>query len=344
MKKQYRIWFGCFTLISSCFFISSCHDDEVVNQSPVATFEVNEGIDRMSFDASGSSDPDGSPLTYRWTSSAGAFVAGTTNPNAAVWIPGGGNQNTIDVTLTVSDGITETSATHSVIFPKLTPVREYGLGRQLVKEASNSQKYEWYMDQGVTGIHSLLNCGPTSVTMAIKWAKEDFAPKPADARERYRPSGGWWYTNDILNYLNDYDINNWVISLSNNFHDIKGEIDDGNIVILCLDMHSIGYNAERRHHYDKFYETDAPGWGHFIVIKGYKEVDNQTFYEAYDPYSLSRAYEDGSLKGRDRYYRASTLESAVKIWWNNAIIVSRAPATGGRRGINVDEIVHMPGR
>lgn len=63
----------------------------------------------MTLDGSGSSDPDGNPLTYTWT---GPFVGGTaTGVSPTVKFNGGG---TFPVTLTVSNGSESTSCTSSV--------------------------------------------------------------------------------------------------------------------------------------------------------------------------------------------------------------------------------------
>ena len=35
-----------------------------------------------------------------------------------------------------------------------------------------------------------------------KWlSKKDFNKTSEDARNTYRSTGGWWYTDDIINYL-----------------------------------------------------------------------------------------------------------------------------------------------
>lgn len=225
----------------------------------------------------------------------------------------------------------------------------WGLGGFLKTSVSNNRDYSWYFDQVNSGTFADVNCGPTSTTMAAKWHEPGFSKLPSDAREAYRSEGGWWYTNDINNYLNDNNIPNYFIGLSTDAtgtgYILKGEIDKGNIVILCLDMYYISSELAGEYHVGKFFATAAAGWGHFIVVKGYKEVDKKLFLEVYDPYCFDKTYTNGKLKGIDRYYTADNIYSATSIWWNNAIII---PPQGSKgfpdNAIDPSEIQHKWGR
>lgn len=202
----------------------------------------------------------------------------------------------------------------------------WGLGGFQKSSVSNNRDYNWYLDQSVTGKYSGVNCGPTSTTMAAKWANNTFAKTPEDARSAYRPEGGWWYTSDIDAYLTNNNIQHYFINLGNSIAG-SGEImldqlNDGNILILCLDMYYISNGTDLTWHVDKFYSTNAEDWGHFIVVKGYKVVDGQLFIECYDPYCYNKKYNDGGFKGKDRYYRNNDLYKATSIWWNYAIVIS----------------------
>ena len=204
--------------------------------------------------------------------------------------------------------------------------KEWGLGGFQKQSESNNRDYDWYLDQAYTGTHSDFNCGPTATTMAAKWSNESFSLSPEDARAAYRPGGGWWYTGDIGNYLTDNNVNHHFIPLSNNYtgtaNILKQNIDAGNIAIICLDMYYIRSAVNNNYHADKFFSASSPDWGHFILLKGYKEVDNQYFFEIYDPYCYNKTYDDGSLKGKDRFYRANDLFDAISIWWNYSIIIT----------------------
>jgi hypothetical protein len=237
---------------------------------------------------------------------------------------------------------------------KIMPVNNsftisWGLGGFMKGSASNDRDYNWYYDQANSGTFAGVNCGPTSTTMAAKWHDPGFSKLPSDARDAYRPEGGWWYTSDINNYLNDNNIPNYFIALSSDAggteYIIKREIDKGNILILCLDMYYISPEMSANYHAGKFYTTSGTGWGHFFVVKGYKEVDKNIFFEIYDPYCFGMTYQDGALKGIDRYYSAADIYSATSIWWNNAIIIPPQDSKGiPDNAIDPSEIKHKWGK
>lgn len=213
----------------------------------------------------------------------------------------------------------------------------YGLGSFQAESYSTERDYEWYLDQGETGEYKYDNCGPTATVMAAKWSDKNFTQTPVDARSAYHSDGGWWYTDDISNYLSDYSIPHTIIELGNNISAteqiIKSKLDNGYLTLLCLDMYYITYNNIPEERVDKFYYTDAPEWGHFIIVKGYRIVDDNLFFEVYDPYNFGKKYYDGSPKGKNRYYRSEDIYSASRIWWNYAIFVSEK---------NIKSTLHTP--
>lgn len=322
----------------------ACGDEENANTPPVADFQFSDDIDRIVLDAGISVDPDGDPLTYNWTSSDRSAALGfTIRPECFFKIPEGASPREIDVSLTVSDGKSLSEITRTVGVPALSIVRSYGLGKSLTNEASNNVDYEWYIDQSTSGPHSLVNCGPASVTMAIKWFDQSFVGTAQDARNVYHSSGGWWYTNDIIAYLNNHGVYNRTIELDQ-ISNLKTEIDAGNIIIICLDMFHVDTERDPENHVNKFYTASSLGWGHFMVVKGYKEVDGNLFYETYDPYSFTSSYPTGGLRGKDRFYSSANLNTATNYWWDYAIVIERSDSPGGRKGVDVSQIVHKPGR
>jgi len=237
-------------------------------------------------------------------------------------------------------------------------LKSYGLGiRQIEYVTAEARHYDWYMDQYNTGQFSSINCGPTSVTMAMKWADESFDKTPKDARNTYLPTGGWWYTSDIINYLNLYNFNNYTFSVNGSPNLIKQEIDNGKILILCIDASKLAYNSNSYQHTDSFYQNVT---GHFVVVKGYTEINDILYFEIYDPYSMEQEYPSSDQeKGKNRYWRwDSELSDAISSWWDYAIVVT--PKTRGVASseirtstsiidnkntniVDTDKIIHMPG-
>jgi len=319
-----------------------CKKDEKLNHKPFADFNYSDKIDQIILQDN-STDEDGDALSYQWISLTNDIKIVNQSKNVAKFdIPGNPPSSKVQIKLIVSDYLSSDSITKEIELPESSIQRTLGLGINLTSEKSNNQDYEWYLDQMNTGKYASVNCGPTAVTMAIKWFDSGFDKTPVDARNIYRTQGGWWYTDDIINYLSNNTVFNKTISASD-FISVKNQIDLGNIVILCVDMYYVRYSEVSKNHLDKFYTADTKGWGHFIVVKGYKVVDNQLFYEVYDPYSFGLKYGDGTLKGKDRYYRSGDLANAVSNWWNYAIVVSKN-SLKSLKGVDESRILHKAGK
>ncbi len=328
-----------FFVITTLLF--SCTKDEEDYPSPEADFTWSEEIDRFVL-TSTSVDPDNEPLTYQWqTESELITIQNATSKTASFLLPQLEEPVEVLIEHIVCNDYACDDVSKTIQLPVLTEIRLWGLGYNLDLEFNNNVDYEWYMDQLNTGTYSYVNCGPTSVTMAIKWTNEAFDKTPEDARNTYRPSGGWWYTNDIINYLNDYSVSNVTIAISES-DVLINELEEGNTIILCLDMYYIEESNRDEWRIDRFYPVSGPEWGHFIVLKGYKIVDGQVWYEVYDPYSLGVCYSDQTLKGKDRYYRSEDIDQATNNWWDNAIVVSKNKIQRSD-GLQVDEIEHKRG-
>ncbi len=327
------------------FFLSiiSCSKNEegITNEKPQADFSYSDEMGYFVL-IDYSMDADGDNLSYSWSAiPATVEIVNPVSPTAFLYLPS--EQTQASITLVVSDDYSSNTITKNIVLPEYTKARRYGLGKNLTEEHSNNCDYDWYYDQNNTGYYSYENCGPTSVTMAIKWVNPDFEKTAEDARNTYKPTGGWWKTSDITNYLDIYSVNNKTIRLSD-MSPVKSQIDDGNIVILCLDHYYIRNEEKGKWHVDKFYISSGIGSGHFIVVKGYKVVDGETFYETYDPANGGRTYSDGTFKGLDRYYRSEDLNQAVQNWWKYAIIVSKEEFNSSLKGVDINEIVHQYGK
>lgn len=198
-----------------------------------------------------------------------------------------------------------------------TDLQYFGIAGSLVAENSLNKAYDFYLDQMDGSAYQSVNCGPTVSTMALKWGNQNFAGTPAGARGRIPENGGWWYTNDIQKYLSDNGMQSVIDTIDNVASVVKSRIDAGNLVILCLDMNYVPYDPVYNQHIQKFYQT-TPGWGHFLLVKGYKQTNTNFYLEIYDPNSNHLVYsgvDNSQLKGKDRYYNSIGINQATLNWW-----------------------------
>lgn len=193
----------------------------------------------------------------------------------------------------------------------------YGLGNKITIAVENNRSYNWYFDQGFSGKWSENNCGPAVATMAIKWNNESFKEEVIDARYKIKETGEWWSTNDIKEYLREYNVS-YKETLITQHDGLIEMIENGSIGILCIDPRVLPYNNKKEDRTGLFYK---PGEGHFIIVKGYKIVDDKLYYQCYDPASWGVKYSDGTLKGVDRYYLSTDLYKAMEKRWNGVILV-----------------------
>jgi len=206
-----------------------------------------------------------------------------------------------------------------------TDLQYVGVTGNIIAEKSLNKSYNFYFDQFDGSQYQSINCGPTVATMALKWADSTFAKKPVDARNRIPESGGWWFTSDIQYYLGLDGINSKIDTMDNLAAVVKRHIDNGNLLVLCLDMYGVPQNGIDYQHVQKFYLTSAASWGHFLLVKGYKQTTTNFYLEIYDPYSAMHAYSvitPGQLKGKDRYYVDYSIKFAAAHWWPYVIVVA----------------------
>ena len=92
-----------------------------VNKAPVANAgpdqAVNEG-EAVALDGSGSSDPDGNPLTYHWTAPAGILLSSETDQNPTFTAPQVTINTSYTLTLKVNDGLMDSPSDQVVITVK----------------------------------------------------------------------------------------------------------------------------------------------------------------------------------------------------------------------------------
>ena len=199
----------------------------------------------------------------------------------------------------------------------------WGLGTNLIDYEGNNRPYDWYINQADTGVHNGNNCGPSSAVMMAKWINPNFTETAETARSKYLLEGGWWYTNTITAYYESMGIDYKYLNFNSenrqtNIDTLKRSIKNGEISLLCTEIGNVPYSTDPTR-INRFYVFDG---GHFLVVKGYVEVDDKTYFEVYDPNNWDFYYTDGAPMGRDRYYEANALMTAVEVWWPYTITVS----------------------
>jgi hypothetical protein len=85
-------------------------------------------------------------------------------------------------------------------------------------------------------------------------------------------------------------------------------------------------------------------WGHFFVIKGYQVIDQELFFQIYDPYSFGEVYSDYTLKGKNRFYRSEDVAGSAFAWWNYAFVIAKKgqnlAGDAIRRAVDPATIIH----
>ena len=287
------------------FAFTSCQKDEDPNLSPVADFGTEDAIDRIVL-INQSSDPDGDALRSEWKISTGQAVITESGGQVFIRLSQKGDEEKITVTLTVTDGRESHSVSKEIVLPAWNWSREHGFGKKITEEKSLDRNYDWYIDQGNTGPYSSMNCGPACVTMAIRWADPEFSGTVQDARNHYLPvySSGLPVP-QMVDYLSLHGLSGE--GLNFNIETLLRHLRKGQIAIVSLDMYYIRKAENPQESLDCFYTTSHSDWFHYILIKGFKIIDDTVvLLEVYDPYSLGLKYEkSGDFLGIDRLYRVS---------------------------------------
>jgi hypothetical protein len=203
-------------------------------------------------------------------------------------------------------------------------VDEWFGGQEVNYYVGNNRDYNWFIDQGETGEHSNNNCGPSSAVMALHWLDESFSETAEDARNKYLLQGGWWSTNTVQTYFKGHNVDYGFIFFNSDdkesgIIEMKETIEDNSIILLCVDMGYIPVDPRVDMRINRFYDYDD---GHFIIVKGYVEVDDDSYFEVYDPNNWGQTYpNDGTPRGKDRYFSADSLMDAIVNWWDIGYVI-----------------------
>ncbi len=172
----------------------------------------------------------------------------------------------------------------------------------------------WYRTQFNTGSQS--NCGPSTVSMAVAWAKGEYVPVST-----VRQQVGWHSQRlgattleELYRSLRKNGVQVGFKRL-NSKENLFQAIDNGNIAIVLFstgDIPAVNGTPDD----DLFGRYYTYTQGHYVVIKGYTKDKNH--FIVYDPIpsdwgSNSLRHEDGiSMIGRNRYYPADDLYRSIR--------------------------------
>jgi hypothetical protein len=323
-------------LVLTCLLLVTCKKGDestapsaiTANTVPTAdltTFSIDGQLYPADIDASSHSivasipqNTSKSSLRFSFATSGGATATLNNTP-----VTSGNNLVDLSSPSTLKINTTGSQASTSWTITVQKQLEYFGLGSTVNTEKSLDKTYNYYIDQFDGSAYQATNCGPTVTAMAIRWADSTVTPTPVQARNAIRSTGGWWYTTDVDTYLTQYGISHTIVASNDLSATAKSYIDKGNLLILCLDMYIVNANNSASQHTNKFYATTTKEWGHFLLVKGYKVVDNQTYLEIYDPYSQNVTYtQTNELKGKNRYYLASYLKPSVDSWWPYVMVVA----------------------
>ncbi len=156
-----------------------------VNKAPVANAGVDQSINEGSFvtlDGSASSDPDGNPLTYKWTAHAGITLSSLTAQKPTFTAPEVTKDTQFTFSLVVNDGTIDSPADQVVLTVKQVnkaPVANAGFdqsvneGTTVTLDASASSDpdgtpltYKWTAPTGIT-LNSLTAQKPTFIALEV---------------------------------------------------------------------------------------------------------------------------------------------------------------------------------
>ncbi len=191
--------------------------------------------------------------------------------------------------------------------------------------ASAERSYDWYRYQGEwdSGAMASANCGPTSVAMAIQFARDNTWVRISDIRAQMGGSS-WTYPAQIASALDHWGVAQRGLR---SMAEIQAALAQGHIVLVHLWMYYFSPGEDYLVPYSnanaragRFYSYSQSHWA---VLKGIS--DDGAWAIVHDPNVWEGNgvfwYADRSPKGRDRRYRYSEMAASIAAYGYQAIEV-----------------------
>ena len=163
----------------------------------------------------------------------------------------------------------------------------------------------------------LSNCGPMAALMALKYTKKNLPSTKLSSNiqnarksvQKDKESNRWWRISDIRKYFLHEDIKHTSLTVTDS-ESIKQQIDKNGVVIINVNMNTLSRGSKIGKPY--FTLPFPGGWGHFLVIVGYKEIGKKLLFEIHDSFVK---------KGNNRSYYADDILSALKRYNPELLVV-----------------------
>ena len=165
----------------------------------------------------------------------------------------------------------------------------------------------------------LSNCGPIAALMLSKFSKQRNLSSNLSNNIRYarkstqrNPSSNrWWRMSDLKKFCTHEGIKHYSLKVQNKYT-IKKQLDNHGAVVINVNMN----NLSRGKNIGKPYFTFPfpGGWGHFLVIVGYKQIGSKLMYEIHDSYIKG---------GNNRLYDADEIQFALMRYNPEILVVQR---------------------
>ena len=78
--------------------------------------------------------------------------------------------------------------------------------------------------------------------------------------------------------------------------------------MVMINPDDISHETNSKSHKGIYYFGET----HYVIIKGFAQIDDSLYFTTFDPFSLHEKYEDGSFKGKNRYYNSNDIINTIK--------------------------------
>lgn len=163
------------------------------------------------------------------------------------------------------------------------------------------------------------NCGPIAALMLSNYVLKTSSSKNLQAKIRHarnitqnnKSSNRWWTIDDVKKYFSLESIRHKSLTIQNKYS-ITNQLDKKGIVLININMNNLSRGEKVGKPYFTF--PFPGGWGHFLVIVGYKKVGGKILFEIHDSYIKN---------GNNRLYDADEIQFALKRYNPEILVVKR---------------------